>query len=110
MLAEQLLAKGDFVSSGSPDGKHLLFGLSDIFLLPLEGEHKPVPYLQTKFNEGSAVFSPDGKWIVYDSMSQAGGKSTSRDTRNIEASGKYRRKVGYFLIGGPMEKRSIDGG
>ncbi len=65
--AEELLAKGDVVTSVSPDEKHLLNGRSDIFMLPLEGEKKPVPYLQTKFNEGWAVFSPDGRWVAYDS-------------------------------------------
>ena len=55
------------VSSVSPDGKHLLFGLSDVLLLPLGGEKKAVPYVQTKFNEGLGVFSPDGRWVAYNS-------------------------------------------
>ena len=65
--AEELLAKGDGVASVSPDEKHLLFGRADILMLPLEGEKKPVPYLQTKFNESGAVFSPDGRWVAYHS-------------------------------------------
>ena len=65
--AEELLAKGDFVTSVSPDGEHLLFGRNHIFMLPLGGEKKAVPYLQTKFNEGGAVFSPDGRWVAYSS-------------------------------------------
>ncbi len=64
---EELLAKGDIISSVSADGKHLLFGATDIFILPLEGEKKPAPYLQTKFNEGFAFFSPDGRWVAYQS-------------------------------------------
>ena len=64
---EELLAKGGFVTSVSPDGKHLLFGLRDIFLLPLEGEKKVALYLQTKFDERGAVFSPDGRWVAYQS-------------------------------------------
>jgi hypothetical protein len=31
----------------------------------MEGEHKPVPFLQTPFNETSGQFSPDGKWMAY---------------------------------------------
>ena len=31
----------------------------------MEGDHKPIPYLQTPFNEGDAQFSPDGKWMAY---------------------------------------------
>jgi len=56
-----------FVRGVSPDGKHLLFGLNDILVLPLEGEKKPAPYVQTKFNESGGVFSPDGRWVAYDS-------------------------------------------
>ena len=65
--AEELLAKGDVVSSVSPDEKHLLYGRDDIFMLPLEGEKKAAPYLQTKFHESRAVFSPDGRWVAYHS-------------------------------------------
>jgi dipeptidyl aminopeptidase/acylaminoacyl peptidase len=31
----------------------------------MEGERKPVPYLQTQFDEFDAHFSPDGKWLAY---------------------------------------------
>ncbi|MCH8269243.1 MAG: PD40 domain-containing protein [Acidobacteria bacterium] len=34
-------------------------------MLPLEGERKPQPFLQTQFSEGPAVFSPDGRWLAY---------------------------------------------
>ena len=40
---------------------------SDIWLLPLEGERKPRPFRQTAFDEGGAKFSPDGRWLVYQS-------------------------------------------
>ncbi len=65
--SEVLLAQGNSVTSVSPDEKYLLFGRGDIFLLPLEGEKKPTPYLQTKFLESDAVFSPDGRWVAYSS-------------------------------------------
>ncbi|MCG3118978.1 MAG: Serine/threonine-protein kinase PknD [bacterium] len=39
----------------------------DIWLLPLEGERKPRPFRQTTFNESGAKFSPDGRWLVYQS-------------------------------------------
>jgi Tol biopolymer transport system component len=55
----------------SPDGRLLVyedFGRTtgqDLWLLPLEGDRKPRPYLQTPFNERDAQFSPDGRWMAY---------------------------------------------
>ena len=57
----------DFVNSVSPDGKVLLYGNDDIMRLPLTGEAKPEPYLQTKYFESNATFSPDGRWVAYGS-------------------------------------------
>jgi Tol biopolymer transport system component len=67
----------------SPDGRFLLFETrsdpvtrSDVWALPLEGgtagapgagDRKPFPVLQTAFRELEAVFSPDGRWIAYNS-------------------------------------------
>jgi len=72
---EQLLyqSPGQFneVESWSSDGRYLVFqqaGLEtgwDIWLLPLEGKHEPVPYLRTRFNEYTPSISPDGKWLAY---------------------------------------------
>lgn len=64
---ELVLKGGNSVSSVSPDGKHLLFGFNDILILPLDGEKKPVPYLQTKYGEFGGAFSPDGRWVAYTS-------------------------------------------
>ena len=57
--------------SVSPDGRFLLFARafagtsSDIFVLPLEGDHKPYPFLNTPATEYNAAFSPDGRWVAY---------------------------------------------
>jgi hypothetical protein len=40
---------------------------NDLYLLPLQGEHKPQKYLDSPFNEIFAQFSPDGKWMAYSS-------------------------------------------
>lgn len=60
--------------SWSPDGKALAFTQmddpergSDIYVLPLVGDRKPYPVVQTKFSEGSPKFSPDGQWLAYSS-------------------------------------------
>ena len=55
----------------SSDGKFVVYQSyggatgTDLWLLPMEGDHKPLPYLQTPFNEGDAQFSPDGRWMAY---------------------------------------------
>jgi hypothetical protein len=56
----------------SPDGSTLLLGAFDIFALGLgtlrPGEkEKPQPWLVTPFNEDMAAFSPDGRWVAYQS-------------------------------------------
>ena len=55
------------VNSLSPDGKYLLYGVGDIMTLPLTVERKPEAYVQTKYNELGASFSPDGRWVAYHS-------------------------------------------
>jgi serine/threonine protein kinase/Tol biopolymer transport system component len=57
----------------SRDGKWILLssldartGL-DLWTVDMAGERKPTPLLQTQFNERRARFSPDGRWIAYDS-------------------------------------------
>ena len=37
----------------------------DIWVLPLTGERKPYPYLQSEFNETHSQFSPDGRFVAY---------------------------------------------
>ena len=33
----------------------------------MQGDHIPYPFLQTRFDEGGASFSPDGRWVAYHS-------------------------------------------
>src|ERR1017187_5916116 len=64
-------------SSFSPDGSLLLLNVLNlgdtrsantnwqIFVLPLRGERKLRPFLQTRFTDLGARFSPDGQWVAY---------------------------------------------
>ncbi len=58
-------------SSWSPDGRSLLYTNSppttsrDVWVLPMAGDPKPFPFLNSTFNERSSVFSPDGHWVAY---------------------------------------------
>ncbi|MBI3047872.1 MAG: PD40 domain-containing protein [Acidobacteria bacterium] len=70
---EELLADNRSKSANdwSSDGRFIVFsvfesgGGADLWLLPLFGDRKPFPFLQTSFAEGLASFSPDGRWIAY---------------------------------------------
>src|SRR5262249_12802639 len=46
----------------------------DIGILPLQGEHKPFPYLETPFSETNAQFSRDGRWMAYQSNETGRGE------------------------------------
>lgn len=66
-------------TSWSTDGKFLVYheGVSggtyangvpggwSIWVLPLSGDHKAYPFIQTTFSAREASFSPDGKWLAY---------------------------------------------
>jgi dipeptidyl aminopeptidase/acylaminoacyl peptidase len=59
-------------SDWSADGRFIAYTLSgafprrsDVWVLPLFGDRKPVPVAQTGFLEAGGVLSPDGRWIAY---------------------------------------------
>jgi Tol biopolymer transport system component len=55
----------------SRDGKFVVYSArtaetkDDLWLLPMEGDHKPAPFLRTASNESQGQFSVDGKWLAY---------------------------------------------
>jgi serine/threonine-protein kinase len=74
---EEVLLRGErrvFPNSVSPDGKWISLDvqddvqiLSDVFLLPLDGDRKLQPFVTGPFAEFLSSFSPDGRWIAYQS-------------------------------------------
>ncbi|HET9942509.1 MAG TPA: protein kinase [Terriglobia bacterium] len=60
-----------FPEDWSRDGRFILFGQGeklgngDLWVLPLEGDRKRFPVVQTDDDESYAQFSPDGKWVAY---------------------------------------------
>jgi eukaryotic-like serine/threonine-protein kinase len=73
---EELLEAGPKLPADwSRDGRYLITMTTsqnpktgnDIWVLPLLGDRKPFPYLQTEFAEFFARLSPDGKWLAYTS-------------------------------------------
>jgi serine/threonine-protein kinase len=76
-------------SSFAPDGRALAFDevtqgsktARDLMMLPIDGDEatgwkpgKPFVFLQTPQNEGSSMFSPDGRWIAYISNETGGNE------------------------------------
>jgi Tol biopolymer transport system component len=74
---EQLLLatpEAKFPADWSPDGHLLLYktvnaktGTYDMWALPVVGAAKPFPIVRTDFDERDGQFSPDGKWLAYES-------------------------------------------
>jgi eukaryotic-like serine/threonine-protein kinase len=75
--AEDLLladtVNNKYATSWSSNGRFVLYHIgnansqngNDLWALPLVGDRKPTPVLQTPFNETNGRFSPDGRWIAY---------------------------------------------
>ena len=71
---DERLTSGSYpklVLDWSRDGKYLLYREEtpktgrDLYVLPLEGERKPITFLNSPYLESVGAFSPDGKWIAY---------------------------------------------
>ena len=69
--AEERLTTGLSVSditSYAPDGKAIAFVQDgDIWILPLDGDRTPTPFIHTPANEATPKISPDGHWLAYNS-------------------------------------------
>jgi Tol biopolymer transport system component len=78
---EELLVKSPYKKvppAWPPDGRFFVYyeydpkPRVDIWVLPMEGERKPLPFLKTEFNEGNGTLSPlpDSQghlWMAYNS-------------------------------------------
>ncbi|HUA62427.1 MAG TPA: protein kinase, partial [Verrucomicrobiae bacterium] len=79
----------------SSDGKLITFAERgektpwDIWLVPVEGDHKPYPYLQLRFAAYWAQFSPDNRWMAY------GFDAFGQEQIFVESipAGKIRRQI-----------------
>ena len=86
----------------SHDGRYLVYERNDaagktgvdIWALPLFGERKPFPVVETQFSEIMPAISPDGKWMAYSN----------------NESGRYEVYVTPFPGGGAKSQVSTGGG
>lgn len=57
----------------SRDGRYIVYisnsaaTKKDLWLLPMFGDHTPIPFLRTPFEELQGRISPDGRWLAYTS-------------------------------------------
>jgi serine/threonine-protein kinase len=116
----------------TPDGRLLLVTYadpetnSDIWLVPVDGEGEPRPFLATRFSEHMATVSPDGRWLAYVSnesgrnevyavafpgggsriqISTAGGDEPAWSPRGDELF--YRSREGYMTV--PIDRERSAG-
>ena len=98
------------VMDWSHDGRYIIEEIAgnlktgyDIWVLPLFGERKPFPYLQTSFNEMSAKLSPGGHWLAYVS------DETRREEIYVQAFPTPGAKLKISANGGEIPVWSRDG-
>ncbi|MGB2889994.1 MAG: protein kinase [Candidatus Acidiferrales bacterium] len=113
--------------SWSPDGKFLAVTTFapdkawSISIVPLQGDRKPRPFVQTAFLAAEPRFSPDGHWIAYTSEESGGqevyvqpfpgpgGKwqvSTEGGARPVWA--RNGRELFYLMPSTPSEIMSVE--
>jgi Tol biopolymer transport system component len=96
--------------SWSPDGDSLLYGVwtptgsGDVMVLPLTKDAKPQAFAATPFLEMGGQFSPDGRFVVYDSNET--GRSEIYIRPFPAAAGKWR----VSTDGGTNPRWRADGG
>jgi len=62
-----------FTTDWSRDGRFAIFDRLasktgyNLWILPLAGDRKPFPFLQSEFSERDGKLSPDGRWLAYES-------------------------------------------
>jgi eukaryotic-like serine/threonine-protein kinase len=110
---EELLVKmgtgNGWGSDWSKDGRFIFYQMpgaktgQDLWIAPQFGDRKPVPYLQTQFDEQEGRFSPDGNWVAYVS------NESGRDEIYVQAFPPSGAKFQISTGGGSEPQWRIDG-
>ena len=99
----------------SRDGRFMIYDdhhptrKQDLFIVPMSGDRKPVPFVTTQADETEAAFSPDGKWIAYSSDESGRRDVYVRDfvADRVPASGSV--KILISTAGGYKPRWRADG-
>jgi hypothetical protein len=129
---EALLFQSDvskYPTDWSRDGRYIIYyqGMpqtkNDIWALPLFGDRKPFPLLQTPANESGGTLSPDGQWLAY--HSDESGRSETYVQKFSDGSRKRRistnggvcpqwrgdgRELYYHALDNKLMAASVTGG
>jgi Tol biopolymer transport system component len=103
------------VEDWSPDGKYLLYDTRTspqvpqihLYVLPLAGDRKPMPFVNNEFITQQGQFSPNGRWLVYRSMES--GKSEVYVQGFTLDSAQPRGKWQISTAGGELPRWRRDG-
>ena len=116
--AEELLLGGKggdkFAGNWSRDGKYLMYSyqtpeelLLHLYVLPLSGDRKPVPFVNIKFVTGEGQISPNGRWVAYRSL-ESGKNEVYVQGFNLDPS-QPRGKWQVSTAGGDQPRWRSDG-
>ena len=107
---EQLLAvDAGTPLSWSPDGRFVLYQRADsktgtdLWVLPMTGDRKPLAVVQTPMDQPGGDFSPDGRWLAYESNES--GRMEVYVQPFPEAGGKWQAS----MAGGTQPRWRRDG-
>ncbi len=97
-----------YPGSWSPDGRFLAFTEEahpntgdDIWLLPMQGDRRPQPILQTRFDEWQPRFSPDGRLLAYTSNESGSPEVYVQPYPSLGAKWKISTDGGYEPLWSP---------
>jgi dipeptidyl aminopeptidase/acylaminoacyl peptidase len=99
----------------SADGRYLLYqrqdrlGAFNLWVMPLQGDRKPWIFRQTKFDEKFARFSPNGRWVAYESNASGRAEIYVRAFAESAAESARTGEWQVSLAGGLFPAWSHDG-
>jgi len=74
-----------------------------LWILPMQGDSKPFPYLPTADGEGGGRFSPDARWVAYE------GSETGRQEVFVQDFPAKAAKIQVSTGGGSEPRWRRDG-
>ncbi len=101
------------VEDWSSNGKYLAYNYqplgatAHLYVLPLDGDRKPVPFLNPEFTTQQGQFSPNGRWVAYRS-SESGRAEVYVQGFTLDSS-QPRGKWQVSVEGGELPRWRRDG-